>query len=61
MNNLKQKARSTKQFVKQHRVGIAVVATSIFWIKAMSNVAAQHNEFLEEKGLKEEFYATNEE
>lgn len=56
MNNLKQKARSTKNFVKKHRVAIAVTATVTTMVALNRKALQQHDEFLKEKGLYEEFY-----
>lgn len=56
MNKLRTKAVSTKNFVSRHRVAIAVTATSIVWIYVNRSAMQQHNEFLKEKGLYEEFY-----
>lgn len=58
--NIKQKALATKNFVAKHRVGIAVTATSVFWIAVNQRAMQQHNEFLKEKGLYEEFYTPEE-
>lgn len=61
MNRIKKKVVATKDFVAKHRVAIAVVGTSIVWIKIMATAAEQHNEFLKEHGLYEKFYDTGEE
>lgn len=61
LDTVKQKARSTKKFVVKHKVAIAVVTTSTFWLWWMANVAEQHNDFLKEHGLYDEFYNTFEE
>jgi hypothetical protein len=56
MDAIKKATNSTKEFVKKHRVAIAVVVTSACWLKINHIALAQHNEFLKEKGLYEEFY-----
>lgn len=62
MKNIKQKAVSTKNFVQAHKVAIAVTVTSAFWIAVNRRAMKDHNEFLKEKGLYNEFYMpTNEE
>jgi hypothetical protein len=62
MKNIKQKAVSTKNFVKAHKVAVTVVVTSAIWITINRAALKGHNEFLKEKGLWEEFYMpTNEE
>lgn len=48
---------SIKNFVEEHKVAIAVTATSTACL-ALNRVALkQHDEFLKEKGLYEEFYS----
>lgn len=60
MNKLKKAAVDTKDFVSRHRVALAVTATAatavVIHVKVISNV----NEFLESKGLLEEFYFLDE-
>jgi hypothetical protein len=47
----------TRKFVADHKVAIAVVATAAVAV-AISRVALnQHNDFLKENGLYEQFYA----
>lgn len=50
----------TKKFVREHRVAIAVVGTSIAWIAIMQRAMKQHNDFLKEKGLYDEFWTEEE-
>lgn len=45
-----------KNFAKRHKTGIAVTATSAFWIWVNRTAIKQHNAFLTEKGLYDEFY-----
>lgn len=57
MNRIKRVASSTKKFVSDHRVGIAVILTTLVCVK-LSNVALkEHNDFLKEHDLYDEFYA----
>lgn len=51
---------STRNFVAKHKVGIAVVTTSACWIAINMRAMKQHNEFLKEHGLYDEFYSTEE-
>lgn len=61
MDTIKKAAISTKNFVKKHRVAIAVVTTTVICAAINRQALGQHNEFLKEKGLYEEFYYTPEE
>lgn len=56
LDTVKQKAVSTKKFVAKHKVAITVVTTSSFWLWWMMTVAKQHNDFLKEHDLYDEFY-----
>jgi len=56
MNNIKKTAKSTKQFVSKHRVAIAVVTTATLCLAINKRAMREHDLFLEEKGLLEEFY-----
>lgn len=58
MDKIKKIAARSKEFVVDHKVGVAVVLTSAFWIKTMANTAKVHNDFLKEHGLYDEFYQT---
>lgn len=58
--NIKNPVRPTVNFVKKHRVSIAVTATSIFWMYVMSKSAASFNEFLKENDLFDTYYAMSE-
>jgi len=51
---------TAKKFVARHRVAIAVTATTIVLTAVHVKIVANTNEFLEEKGLLEEFYALDE-
>lgn len=59
-DKVKKAAVSTKNFVYKHRVAIAVVATTAVCLKINNLALKQHNEFLKEKGLYEEFYTPEE-
>jgi len=58
------KIESLKLFVEEHKVGLAVMAT--FTVTAVACLAlnrvalTQHNDFLKEHDLYEEFYALDE-
>ena len=56
MNKIKKTAKSTKNFVSRHRVGIAVTATAATAVYVQMKIAADWNEFLKEHGLLEEYY-----
>jgi len=60
MNPIKQATVSTKNFVSKHRVVIAVVTTTVVCGAINRAALKQHNEFLKEKGLYEEFYTPEE-
>jgi hypothetical protein len=55
MNKIKTATNGVKKFVRRHRVGIAVIGTSAFWITVNRADTAAHNNFLAEKGLTDEF------
>lgn len=61
MNRIKKTAKSTARFVDEHRVAIAVTATSIWWMYVLRTQAGQYNEFLKEHGLYEKYMFTEEE
>lgn len=65
MNAAKKAFSRTQQFVTDHKVAIAVVttatATSAVWYKTTAGAVRQFNDFLNEKGLLEEFRSTLEE
>lgn len=49
-------ADSIKNFIKKHKVAIAIVGTSIVWWHINRVALAQHDEFLKENGLYDLFY-----
>lgn len=53
--------RRVGRFVKKHRVAITVVVTSTCWIAINRAALKQHNDFLKEKGLYDEFYTPTDE
>lgn len=59
-NKIKKTATSTKDFVSRHRVGLAVTATAATALWMHAKVIDNVNEFLEAKGLLEEFYFLDE-
>ena len=61
MNKLKKATASTKKFVADHKVAIAVTATAAtcLWINRLA--LKQHNDFLKEHDLYDSFYELDEE
>lgn len=61
MNAIKKARNSAKKFVADHKVGIAIATTAVTTFvacAAVSRVAvAQREDFLQEKGLLDEFNA----
>lgn len=55
-DRIKQAAARTKKFVEDHKVGIAVTVTSVCWIAINRGAVKEHDDFLREKGLYDEFY-----
>jgi hypothetical protein len=56
MNNVKKTVVSTKNFVVRHKTAVAV-ATTVLVLQACNRKALnQHDEFLKEHGLFNEFY-----
>jgi hypothetical protein len=56
-----EKPRRLRKFVKKHKVAITVIVTSVVWIKLNKVALAQHNDFLKEHGLYDEFYSPSDE
>lgn len=52
---------AAKKFVSDHRVAIAVTATTLVLTAAHLKIIAQHNEFLDDHDLLDTFYALSEE
>jgi hypothetical protein len=60
MNKVQQTAAAAKKFVVRHKTAVAVVATASVCV-ALNRVALQqHNDFLKEHDLYDEFYASEE-
>lgn len=57
--NIKKKAVTTKDYVKKHRVAIAVVVTSVCWIALARRNAKFMNQFLTERGIDPDEYWTD--
>lgn len=57
---LTEKPRRIRKFVSRHKVAITVFATSACWIAMNRAALKQHNDFLKERGLYEEFYTPEE-
>ena len=57
---MENKIDSVKKFVSKHRVAIAVTATATLASVAHIAVIAQHNEFLKEHDLLDEYYNMDE-
>lgn len=57
MNNTVRKTyRSVRNFIKKHRVAIAVTTTAGTCLYVNRVALKQHDDFLKEKGLYNEFY-----
>lgn len=61
MDKIKKIAHRTKNFVARHRVGIAVISTAGICLTLQTKAVRGLNEFLEEKGLLDEYYQMDEE
>ena len=53
---MEKKTDSVKKFVAKHRVAIAVTATATLAAVAHIAIIKQHNDFLEEHDLLDEYY-----
>jgi hypothetical protein len=60
MDHIKKIARSTRNFVEDHKVGITVVLTAATCLKINRVALRQHDEFLKEHDLYEKFYTPEE-
>lgn len=56
MNHIKSVARSTRKFVADHKVAVAVVVTALVAVKFNHMALREHNDFLKEHDLYEKFY-----
>ncbi len=61
MNHLKKAGASTKKFVHDHRVAIAITLTTVICLTLNRVTLSAHDEFLTEHGLIDEFYTPTEE
>lgn len=57
MNRIKAVASSTKKFVVDHKVAVAVVITTVVLVSINRQALREHNDFLKEHNLYEEFYS----
>jgi hypothetical protein len=55
------KFAATKQFVAKHKVAIAVTTTAVLCLGINRMALKQHDDFLKEHNLYEEFYAPEDE
>lgn len=60
MSKFVQKATAPVRFVSKHRVAIAVGVTAVTCMAINRAALKQHNEFLKEHGLYEQFYTPEE-
>jgi len=60
MNKLKKATASTKKFVADHKVAIAVTATAVTCLAINRMALKTHNEFLKEHDLYDTFYDIDE-
>jgi hypothetical protein len=56
MNNVKKTVVSTKNFVVRHKTAVAVAVTATVLTVINRKALDQHDEFLKEHGLYNEFY-----
>lgn len=61
METIKKAVRSTKKVVYEHRIAIAVAITAALCLKVNQIALSQHNDFLREHDLYEEFYTPTDE
>ena len=58
---MKEKIQTVKKFVAKHKVALAVTGTAATCLTLNRLALKQHDDFLREKGLYEEFYLAEEE
>lgn len=56
-DTVKQSVKSTTNFVRRHRVALAVVATTTVCVAVNRQAVMQYEQFLRDHGLYDEFYA----
>lgn len=61
MNNIKKAVASSKKFVADHKVAIAVTVTAVTCLAINRAALRQHNDFLKEHDLYDSYYALDEE
>lgn len=60
MNPVKKTVVSTKNFVVRHKTAVAVAVTATVCLALNRSALNQHDEFLKEHGLFEEYYTPEE-
>lgn len=60
MNHIEKATASAKNFVVRHKTKLAVAATATVCYAIHKSALDQHNEFLKEHGLYEQFYTPEE-
>lgn len=60
MDTLKSVPSRVKNFVGRHKVGVAIISTAGICLVLNRTALRQHDEFLAEKGLLDEFYSPEE-
>ncbi len=61
MDKIKKVANSSKKFVDDHKVGIAITLTALTCLMVNRFAISGHNDFLKAKGLYDEFYMPTDE
>jgi len=61
MDKIKKVTNSSKKFVNNHKVGIAITLTAVTCLTLNRYALRGHADFLKAKGLYEEFYALTDE
>lgn len=56
-----EKTNPIKSFIERHKVGLAVTGTAIIAVVVNRAALRQHDEFLKEKDLYDEFYTPSDE
>jgi hypothetical protein len=57
---MEQRFAQAKEFVKKHRVAVAIVSTASVCLTLNRYALKQHDDFLKEKGLYNEYYYLDE-
>ncbi len=61
MNKIKKVTNSSKKFVNDHKVGIAITVTAVSCLILNRFALRGHDDFLKAKGLYDEFYMLTDE